>query len=87
VGCRTRRLVTVQPLAGQQGVLANAPALLYDVSPNNPEQKLYCITAPRTPAERELYARQIESTDREIDALVYKLQRKAVPGAKERDTG
>ena len=27
----------------------------------------------RTPADRELYARQIEATDREIDALVYEL--------------
>jgi hypothetical protein len=38
--------------------------------------------AARTPADRELYARQIEATDREIDALVYELQRKAVPEAK-----
>jgi hypothetical protein len=30
-------------------------------------------TAARTPADRELYARQIEATDREIDALVYEL--------------
>jgi len=29
--------------------------------------------AARTPADRELYARQIEGTDREIDALVYEL--------------
>ncbi len=27
----------------------------------------------RTPADREMYARQIEATDREIDALVYEL--------------
>jgi hypothetical protein len=29
--------------------------------------------AARTPADRELYARQIEATDREIDNLVYEL--------------
>jgi len=29
--------------------------------------------AARMPADRELYARQIEATDREIDALVYEL--------------
>jgi hypothetical protein len=31
--------------------------------------------AARTPADRGHYARQIEATDREIDALVYELQR------------
>jgi len=29
--------------------------------------------AARTPADRELYQRQIEATDREIDRLVYEL--------------
>ncbi|MBM4431207.1 MAG: hypothetical protein FJ026_12800 [Chloroflexi bacterium] len=29
--------------------------------------------AARTPGDRELYARQIAATDREIDALVYEL--------------
>jgi hypothetical protein len=29
--------------------------------------------AVRTPADRELYARQIAATDQEIDALVYEL--------------
>jgi len=29
--------------------------------------------AARTPADRELYARQIQATDKEIDALVYEL--------------
>jgi hypothetical protein len=29
--------------------------------------------AARTPADRELYARQIAATDREIDQLVYEL--------------
>jgi hypothetical protein len=29
--------------------------------------------AARTPADRELYGRQIEATDREIDTLVYEL--------------
>ncbi len=33
----------------------------------------------RTPADRELYARQIEATDKEIDALVYVLRPKGVP--------
>lgn len=37
--------------------------------------------AARTPSDRELYARQIDATAREIDALVYELQRKAVPAA------
>jgi hypothetical protein len=32
-------------------------------------------TAARTPADCKLYARQIEATDREIDALVYELYR------------
>lgn len=33
----------------------------------------------RTPADRELYARQIEATDKEIGALVYELRPKGVP--------
>ena len=31
------------------------------------------LVAARTPAERELYARQIEATDGEVDRLVYEL--------------
>ncbi len=34
----------------------------------------------RTRADREMYARQIEATDKEIDALVYELRPKGVPG-------
>ena len=40
------------------------------------------LTAASIPADKELYQRQIEATDRQIDALVYKLY-----GLTEKETG
>jgi hypothetical protein len=36
--------------------------------------------AAQTPADRELYARQIAATDGEIDALAYELRPRGAPG-------
>ena len=40
------------------------------------------LAAARTQAEQDLYQRQIEATDREIDELVYELRPRGVPEAK-----
>ena len=33
----------------------------------------YTLAAAAVPAERDMYRRQVEATDRQIDALVYEL--------------